>query len=213
MVDKDLFDHYSIQLENQLKSVSRAGLGLHRAFIEAQIAGADGGFLASGYDLEHELTGSHGEGALEVFRDLDRCILTTELFIEEYGHLKHPVLVNVLENAQSTYQEMVKLRSIIETIPPDVFDEIKHTTRLVANPSECFIATAVYGDINAPEVEVLREFRDNVLRESGLGRMAIDFYYSGAGERVANFITDHVPGAIPVIKKGLDYLVEQYQPK
>ena len=36
------------------------------------------------------------------------------------------------------------------------------------NQSNCFIATAVYGDINAPEVEILRQFRDSVLQETGI---------------------------------------------
>lgn len=81
----------------------------------------------------------------------------------------------------------------------------------VAQGSQCFIATAVYGDINAPEVQVLREFRDNVLRETGIGRLAIQIYYSGAGAKTANFISEHAPSTIPLIRKGLDYLVQRYQ--
>ena len=74
--------------------------------------------------------------------------------------------------------------------------------------ANCFVATAVYGDIDAPEVQVLREFRDNVLMESDLGRKVVDFYYSGAGKRTAEFIETHIPSAIPLIRKGLDRLVE-----
>jgi len=75
----------------------------------------------------------------------------------------------------------------------------------------CFVATAVYGDINAPEVQVLRDFRDDVLRRSALGRKAIDFYYSGAGERTARFIEKHTPSVLPLIKRGLDYLVQVHK--
>ncbi len=78
---------------------------------------------------------------------------------------------------------------------------------------DCFIATVVYGDINAPEVQVLRDFRDNVLEESRIGRTAINLYYSGLGERSANFIKDHVPSLVPVIKMGLDYIVDMYPPQ
>ena len=42
----------------------------------------------------------------------------------------------------------------------------------------CYIATAVYGDYNAPEVLVLRKFRDNVLKRSSLGRLFIKAYYA-----------------------------------
>jgi len=42
----------------------------------------------------------------------------------------------------------------------------------------CFIATATCGSPDAPEVEVLREFRDAVLRRSRLGRRFIAVYYN-----------------------------------
>lgn len=74
----------------------------------------------------------------------------------------------------------------------------------------CFIATAVYGDVNAPEVQALRDFRDNVLEKSALGRLAVDFYYSGFGKAVAESIRDF-PAAVPVIRKGLDCLVKFYK--
>ena len=79
--------------------------------------------------------------------------------------------------------------------------------------SLCFIATAVYGDVNAPEVKVLRDFRDSVLMESSLGRKAVDLYYSGLGQRSANFIRDHASFIIPAVRRGLDRLVEYHQAK
>lgn len=42
----------------------------------------------------------------------------------------------------------------------------------------CYIATAVYGSYNAPEVFVLRKFRDEILKENILGRLFIKFYYT-----------------------------------
>ena len=41
----------------------------------------------------------------------------------------------------------------------------------------CYIATAVYGSYDAPEVMVLRRFRDETLRKSALGRWFIRVYY------------------------------------
>jgi len=74
----------------------------------------------------------------------------------------------------------------------------------------CFVATAVYGNINAPEVETLREFRDNVLAQNAFGRKIIDLYYGGFGQKAAQFIKEKTPSAIPIIKKGLDYIVNTY---
>ena len=42
----------------------------------------------------------------------------------------------------------------------------------------CYIATAVYGSYDCPEVWMLRRFRDEVLRASVLGRLFIRGYYS-----------------------------------
>lgn len=41
----------------------------------------------------------------------------------------------------------------------------------------CYIATAVYGSYDAPEVLTLRSFRDQVLRKHWLGRLFIKAYY------------------------------------
>ena len=63
-----------------------------------------------------------------------------------------------------------------------------------SNPPTCFIATATYGSALAPEVTLLRNFRDlDVLRTmSGYGFMQVfnGFYYSFSPQ-VASYITAH----------------------
>ncbi|MFA6088403.1 MAG: CFI-box-CTERM domain-containing protein [Candidatus Woesearchaeota archaeon] len=86
-------------------------------------------------------------------------------------------------------------------------------TKWIEKDKECFVATVVYGNINAPEVQILREFRDEVLVKNYLGRKFVSFYYGGTGEKTANFIRKHVPYLIPTIKKGLDFIVQKYQLK
>ena len=46
--------------------------------------------------------------------------------------------------------------------------------------------------------------------KNAAGRTLVNFYYSGAGKRVADFIKNGVPSTIPLIRKGLDTLVERY---
>jgi len=71
----------------------------------------------------------------------------------------------------------------------------------------CFVATVVYLSVTAPQVEALRDYRDNVLMKSSVGRAFVDFYYSGAGEKTADFIKRQLPSTIPLIRRGLDRLV------
>lgn len=47
----------------------------------------------------------------------------------------------------------------------------------VSKKEGCYIATAVYGNYDAPQVIVLRRFRDTVLQENLLGRLFIKIYY------------------------------------
>ncbi|MBC8228450.1 hypothetical protein H8E77_02740 [bacterium] len=46
-----------------------------------------------------------------------------------------------------------------------------------AGGGSCFIATAVYGSENTPEVLALRSFRDDVLLSSKLGKALVNLYY------------------------------------
>lgn len=75
----------------------------------------------------------------------------------------------------------------------------------------CFIATAVYGDYNAPEVKFLRNIKDDKLNNYFIGRKFIDFYYSGAGEKAAEYIQHKIPWAIPIIRTGLNIFIHNYK--
>ncbi len=82
-------------------------------------------------------------------------------------------------------------------------DRIEHL-----NKEDCFIASKVYENAHHPSLEILRDFRDSTLKEYALGRAFINFYYSGAGKTAAQFL-GQVPNSIPIIRKGLDALVEK----
>jgi len=51
----------------------------------------------------------------------------------------------------------------------------------------CFIATACYGSYDAPDVMVLRQFRDDVMLQSRIGKGLVSLYYT-VSPPVADFI-------------------------
>ena len=59
-----------------------------------------------------------------------------------------------------------------------------YTTQIDPNSGEygrgggCYIATAVYGSYDCPEVWTLRRFRDYVLAPTWYGRLFVKFYYA-----------------------------------
>jgi tetratricopeptide (TPR) repeat protein len=69
---------------------------------------------------------------------------------------------------------------------------------------DCFVATAVYGDIDHPDVCQLRRFRDETLHRSTLGRAFIAWYY-----RYGPSLAEHVEER-PAFKRGIRWVLEQF---
>ena len=68
----------------------------------------------------------------------------------------------------------------------------------------CYIATAVYGSYDCPEVWTLRRFRDEVLRESVLGRLFIRGYYAVSPELVRHL------GSKPLFQKPVKMALDSF---
>lgn len=72
--------------------------------------------------------------------------------------------------------------------------------------SGCYVATMVYGSYEAPEVLVLRKFRDNFLTNYSVGRSFIRWYYAHSPSFVARF--KHSPMMNNIIRFLLNGLVK-----
>ena len=57
-------------------------------------------------------------------------------------------------------------------------------------PKHCFIATAAYGTDTAREIDILREFRDEILMPNSLGVRFVSLYYK-ISPPMADFIARH----------------------
>jgi len=63
------------------------------------------------------------------------------------------------------------------TMSKDYVDNLTAANGITGKKEGCFIATACYGDYNAKEVLLLRNYRDKVLQPNPLGRLFIKLYY------------------------------------
>ena len=89
-------------------------------------------------------------------------------------------------NLQKMYNEVMELLNLIQDLPMDDSCRshfyrnkttiVNHQNKDLSNEG-CYIATMVYGDYNHPQVIALRKYRDDVLRDSALGRLFIKIYY------------------------------------
>lgn len=92
--------------------------------------------------------------------------------------------------SQTLNEETKKLTidEIMETHKKWNSIDSSHTIPKRPSPSSgCYIATAVYGSYDCPEVWVLRRFRDYTLANSWYGRIFIRLYYSISPELVKRF--------------------------
>ena len=83
----------------------------------------------------------------------------------------------------------VGLRAFDDCGNPGPLAFVSFTTapREVGEVDACFVATVAYGSVLANDVELLRRFRDSLLRRSALGELLIESYYT-FGPAVAGVI-------------------------
>ena len=81
-------------------------------------------------------------------------------------------------NSEAQQEQLKDLESVVEKIqeyePTYEMPEIDYGK----SDSGCYVATAVYGSYNCPEVWTLRRFRDNTLDATWYGRAFIKTYYA-----------------------------------
>ncbi len=70
----------------------------------------------------------------------------------------------------------------------------------------CYVATMAYGHYEHPQVKLLRNFRDEVLQKSHLGRAFVRSYQKHSPKLVRQF--ENHPGVNSIIRHCLDFIVE-----
>ncbi len=123
-----------------------------------------------------------------VYWDLVRIYDTNDTYLEQQKKAADklarfaaftPLFVDVIKKAK-IFQKTSRHPAVIKNM-------IAKATKV---KTRCFIATAAFESSSAPEVLVLREFRDMNLRETTYGRHFIYYYYKYS-PHIACFIDEH----------------------
>lgn len=90
--------------------------------------------------------------------------------------------MDMVHSAKESFQKNRAILSLIRNNMTAGTDPSPRTTPRIPTGtpprhSGCYIATMAYGDYDHPQVVILRQFRDNVLNKSILGRWLIRTYY------------------------------------
>jgi hypothetical protein len=94
--------------------------------------------------------------------------------------LKYISLIKSANQVQKEQDELNRKKQL---------EELNRSKQNSSNSSNCFIATACYGNIQAEEVIVLRKYRDEVLIKHFLGRLFVTTYYK-ISPPIAKFIAN-----------------------
>jgi hypothetical protein len=76
---------------------------------------------------------------------------------------------------------------------------------------ECLVTGVIYAGVALPQVDSLRDFRDNVMMQNPVGRAVVGFYYSPAGTRVQEFVETQLPSTHGLIRRSLDGLASYHE--
>lgn len=114
--------------------------------------------------------------------DYDNALNDTLFTINKLDTIEFSGIITKIIQPHSRYQFNLLAEDQINRSFECIYLNLKSIRKKeIIEPSSsknCFIATACYGDNNAHEVLVLREYRDNVLLKTKLGRLGVSLYYN-----------------------------------
>lgn len=129
---------------------------------------------------------THSEPAKEILYRLESLIEmhfgTSSPYSDIIISLLKVEMTYTLSESQKKYScvgdwDIQKIENRIKRLNPTYSAPIKQSTS-AGSSGGCYIATAVYGSYDCPEVWTLRRFRDNTLAETWYGRTFIRTYYA-----------------------------------
>jgi hypothetical protein len=146
------------------------------------IAPGDDGDLgtARGYEVRYQVGGEITEA------NFDQAQKLTTAIVPEPGGMTQVMPIDTLL-PETEYVVGVRAFDNCHNDGPIATLSFTTPVRQVGEVDACFVATAAYGSVMANDVGMLRHFRDAILRNSALGELAVESYYT-FGPSVAGVI-------------------------
>lgn len=116
------------------------------------------------------------------------------------GVREHSILIQHLKNKEENKKTINKYVEKIQK-----YDSSYTPPKIPTSSGSCYIATAVYGSYDCPQVWTLRRYRDFVLAKTWYGRLFIKTYYLISPSVVKHF--GHIVWIRNIWKKPLDRMV------
>lgn len=132
-------------------------------------------------------------------------------FIEDSSIELDNDVKRLIEKIEKEPQNAKKYAQLILTLDPHNDYAARILKQIEAQNTGCYIATAVYGSYDCPELWTLRRFRDDVLSKTWFGRAFIRVYYAISPSLVKRF--GHLTWFRDMGKNALDRLVNKLQNK
>lgn len=107
---------------------------------------------------------------------IDSSPIATAIEPDEPGQVQNFEITGLLP--QTTYYVGVRAFDDCKNYGPLVTTVFTTPDRTTGEVDACFVATAAYGTPMANEVSYLRSFRDGILRQSVLGELFVETYYT-----------------------------------
>jgi len=144
-----------------------------RAATMTFIAPGDDGELGTvtGYEVRYRAASPITEANF-----LESSTLSTAVEPDEPGQVQSFDMTGLLP--QTTYYVGVRAFDDCKNYGPLITTSFLTPDRTSGEVDACFVATAAYGSFMANEVGMLRSFRDGILRQSVLGELFVETYYT-----------------------------------
>lgn len=189
----------SIELSRMLFQVYKN----HYDGIDSQIKDSFVQEYANNCSLCRELVYNTGNEIVEVFGD-EFGTIAAECWKE--GVRQHNILNGVFVDKQSNAAVIDKYNEKIKK-----YDTSYEPPKTNMSSDGCYIATAVYGSYDCPQVWTLRRFRDYRLAETKFGRLFIKSYYA-VSPTIVNYFGETKPFKL-FWRRILDSFVEKLRAK